>query len=383
MLAYTNYTQDARVRREAETLASFGYEVAVLCLRENAGQRCRELNGVDVRQLRVKKYRGHNKIRYIVSYLLFLVHASLVCNWLWISRKIDAIHVHNMPDFLVIAAIVPKLWGKKVVLDIHDSIPETFCGKFGEKTGSLYSLLCLEEALCCSVADRILCVNHIQRNAIVERGVREDKIYVCMNVPDHRIFNENGGRLEFGNHDSFRLVYHGTVERMLGIDLTIRAVAMLKERIPALVFHIIGAGKDLEEFEGLSTSLGLENHVHFSRKSYPVDVLPSVLKGMDLGVISNRKTSATELMLPVKMLEYIALGIPVVAPRLKTIGHYFSEDMLTFFTPGNVHSMADAIFSLYSSQKRRESQSMNARRFLAKYGWSMHQHDLIKFYDHL
>jgi len=383
MLAYTNYTRDARVRREAETLAGFGYEVTVLSLRENERQRCRKLNGVDVRELSVGKYRGHNKIRYLVSYLLFLIHASLVCNWLWINRRIDAIHVHNMPDFLVIAAIVPKLWGKKVVLDIHDSIPETFCGKFGEKTGSLYRLLCLEEALSCSVADRILCVNHIQRNAIVERGVREDKISVCMNVPDHRIFDDNGSRLESGHHDSFRLVYHGTVERMLGIDLTIRAVAMLKKRIPSLVFHIIGTGMHLEEFEDLSTRLGLEDNVHFSRKSYPVDVLPSVLKDMDLGVISNRRTSATELMLPVKMLEYIALGIPVVAPRLRTIEHYFSEDMLTFFTPGNAASLADAIFSLYRSQKRRESQSMNARRFLEKYGWPKHQRSLIEFYDHL
>ncbi|WP_390492043.1 hypothetical protein, partial [Staphylococcus pseudintermedius] len=68
---------------------------------------------------------------------------------------------------------------------------------------------------------------------------------------------------------------------------------------------------------------------------------------MDVGIIPNRKDSATDLMLPVKMLEYVAMGISVVAPRLKAIEHYFSDDMVSYFQPEDSNSMANAILGLY------------------------------------
>jgi glycosyltransferase involved in cell wall biosynthesis len=104
---------------------------------------------------------------------------------------------------------------------------------------------------------------------------------------------------------------------------------------------------------------------------------------MNLGVVCNRKGIATEMMLPVKMLEYIALGIPVVAPRLKCIRHYFSEDMLSFFEPGSVTSLASAILVLYRDPGRGAEQARRARAFLDRYGWGEHQHDLIRMYDGL
>ena len=68
---------------------------------------------------------------------------------------------------------------------------------------------------------------------------------------------------------------------------------------------------------------------------------------MDIGVIGNRRTAAGDLMLPVKMLEYICLDIPVVVPRLKTIEHYFSDDMVAYYEPEDVESLANAIYRLY------------------------------------
>ena len=104
---------------------------------------------------------------------------------------------------------------------------------------------------------------------------------------------------------------------------------------------------------------------------------------MDIGIIGNRKDMATELMLPVKMLEYIAMGIPVVAPKLKTIEYYFNEKMLCFYEPENVESMADAIYKLYKDEKLRKKQAKNAKTFLDKYGWETHKMDLINLYRNL
>ena len=88
-------------------------------------------------------------------------------------------------------------------------------------------------------------------------------------------------------------------------------------------------------------------------------------------------------MLPVKMLEYIALDIPVVAPRLKTIEHYFTDDMIGFFEPENCDSLASAILELKKNKSRREYQVVAAKRFLNRYGWENHKMELINLYEEI
>jgi glycosyltransferase involved in cell wall biosynthesis len=104
---------------------------------------------------------------------------------------------------------------------------------------------------------------------------------------------------------------------------------------------------------------------------------------MDLGVVSNRKNVATELMLPVKMLEYVAMNIPVVAPRLKTIQHYFNDKMVGFFEPDNVDSLASVIFELYNDRSKRKEQAQEAKSFTEKYSWTKYQNNLTGLYNEL
>src|SRR5436309_3932561 len=130
MIAYTNYAADARVRREAETLASQGFRVLCLTTRNSNAPAQLTLNGVEVRELHVPKYRGKSTSAYIGSYLRFLLASSAACLRLLARKELDVVHVHNLPDFLVLAGLVPRLLGRKVVLDVHDSVPETFATKF-------------------------------------------------------------------------------------------------------------------------------------------------------------------------------------------------------------------------------------------------------------
>jgi glycosyltransferase involved in cell wall biosynthesis len=384
MIAYTNYSTDPRVRREAETLARHWNSVVCLALCENTVAQTYELRGVTVRELPVRKYRGKSNGAYIRSYISFLARALAACTRLTLNKQFDAVHVHNMPDFLVFAAIVPRLLGKKMILDVHDSMPETYASKFGKSSRLIFKVLCLEETLCCRLAHKVICVNDIQRNALVGRGIPRSKTAVVLNVPDHHIFKVHevaGNGRRNGEPSPFRVVYHGTIDLAAGLDLAIEAITRLVRVIPDLEFHVLGTGKDLEECVAMAQRLGVEDRVRFSRKMFPVHDLPEHLKDMDVGVIPNRMNIATELQLPVKMLEYVALGIPVVGARLKTIQHYFTAEMISYFEPGNANSLAAAIHGLWINKEKRDDQILKAQAFFDTYGWEKHQMDLLRLYE--
>lgn len=384
MIAYTKYSCDSRVRREAETLVSHqDFEVTFIVPKEGDLPRNYRMDGVNVVELDIKQYQGKSKKSYMLSYLKYLVLAFISCTRLFFARKVDVVHVHNMPDFLVYAAMIPRLFGKKVILDVHDSVPETYATKFGRESNVLFKLFCWEEALSCWFAHKIICVNHTQMDLLVERGIPAQKMTISMNVPDHKRFSLKDYDNDIvKSSTNFNLVYHGTIVKRLGIDLTIQAVAKLKDKIPGLKFYVFGDGDDRNEFIELSKSLGVDKYVHF-RKFVPIESLPSTLENMHLGVVSNRKSIATEIMLPVKMLEYVALNIPVVAPRLRTIQYYFSEDMVCYFDPESIDDLARAILELYNDESKRTAQVQMAREFINKYGWENHQMDLINLYKKL
>jgi glycosyltransferase involved in cell wall biosynthesis len=383
MIAYSNYLGDARIRREAETLASTGeYEVTVLALNNGKQGRSYTNGGVVVRELKTAKYQGKSLFRYMLSYLKFMAEASRLCNKLYSEGRVWAFHVHNIPNFLVFATLFPRILGGKLILDIHDSVPETYSAKFGDR-GLFFRLLCLEEALSCKLANRIICVNQPQKDVLVGRGIDSGKIAISMNVPDPRFFKLQANKdTESRKNQGFKLVYHGTLARRLGLDLAIEAVARLAPEIPGLEFYVMGSGDDKEEFQELAKALKVSQIVHFPGM-IPLEKLKDTIQGMDLGIIANRKNLATELMLPVKMMEYIALGIPVVAPRLKAIEYYFDKEMVGYFEPESIDSLAGRILALYKNDSQRKRQTEKARAFLEQYGWENHQFDLLNLYKHL
>jgi glycosyltransferase involved in cell wall biosynthesis len=384
MVAYTDYAGDARVRREAETLAANGFRVRCLTTRNGDAPRMYALQGVDIQELNVAKYRGKSTRAYVSSYLRFVVAAAAACVRMMARGELDIVHAHNIPNFLVLAGLVPRLAGRKVVLDIHDSVPETFAAKFPD--GSLMrQALFMEERFSVAIAHRVICVNHPQRDTLVARGIPDEKTFISMNVPDPRIFSHANGHTNAFDScgEPLRLVYHGTMAQRQGVDILIRAVNRLRRRIPRVQLHLWGHGDDLGSFQSLARDLNLDNFVFFNRSGYPLDELPERLGAMDIGVLGNRRNIACDLMLPVKLLEYVSLGIPTIAPRLKTIERYFSEDMVTYYEPENVESLVEAVIELHGDSNRCRGQAALARRFLDQYGWERQGEDLVTMYHTL
>jgi glycosyltransferase involved in cell wall biosynthesis len=389
VINYSDYYEDLRIRRAAESIAACpGYQVSVLALKKTERPQKYSLRGVDVTELNIAKYQGKSNLRYMISYFKFTMLALFACSKLQLKNSTDIVHVHNMPNFIIFSAIIPRLLGKRVILDVHDTLLETYEAKFaGSARGGLLAILkvflMIEERLSFKMAHRIICVNQIQKEALVLRGIPSSKIVIVLNMPNLSSLNPRTcGSYSTGLNNHFNLVYHGTIAKRLGIDHAIRAVAQISAMIPHIAFHVIGGGDDMQAFIDLSRELHAEDHVYFSER-IPFDELVGVLRKMDLCVVPNRKNAASELMLPVKLLDCVSLGIPVVAARLKTIEYYFSEDMLTFFEPDNVDSLAQAIGYAYRNQDIIKEKARSARQHLEQYSWERQESVLINLYREL
>lgn len=361
MVVYSLYSMDARVKKYVKTLKEAGWEVHVISLYEDAGHREKVFYCG-------RKYQGNSTMKYILSYFSFFIKALLKLSINFLKYKYKIIHVHNMPDFLVFTAIVPRLLGTKIILDMHDSMPELFSVKFNiAKSHFLIKLLKLQELISANFSDCVIVVNHPQRELVKSHGIYSKKIEVIMNVAEEKIFSLQKRRRK--QKKDFILVYHGTISRRLGIETAIKAVALVKEKIKNLKFYIYGAGEYLEEAIKLTDYLKLNEIVYFSKKFIPVEELPDVLEKADVGIVPTERNEYAEYMLPVKLLEYVAMGIPVVCSRLKTIEYYFSPSQVRYFKPGDENDLAKAILFFYNNPQARKEYAERAREFSRIYNW--------------
>lgn len=385
-IAYTEYTCDQRVRREAEALAGRGDTVHFIGLHEGLGKAEESKNGVRITRIRLGRYRGKNPFKYILSYVCFFIAASAIMLARHLKKGYDVIHVHTMPDLMVFVALPAKLLGARVILDVHDTMPELWQSKFAvPERHILVRLLMLQERVSCWFADRVVAVHEPHRSLLEKRGAAPSKLATIMNVPDPKTLGpvKRPWANPTEDRDRLRLVYHGTVSQRLGLDIALRAFVQVLELYPNARFDIYGSGDAGPAIKDLILSLELEKNVYFSNSEFRGEDIPSILCGATLGVIPNRADVATQYMLPVKLLEYVHLGIPAVVPKLSVIQYYFKKDAVAYYVPEDISSLQTAICGLLGDRHKRERLIQNAQLGIEKYSWADMKTELFRVVDDL
>ena len=381
MAAYTNYRRDPRVRREAEALVRAGHSVTFLASRQLEEARRETIEGVEIRKLPSIGNQKTSALVYVLDYCWFflLVFGHLLVR----PRRYQLIHTNNMPDFLAFSAILPRLFGRPVIHDVHDLMPELYMEKFAvSESKPFIRLLKAQEKWAGRFATVVLTVEGRLKDILASRGIPLQKIHVLMNLPDHRIFRPRPSTAGKSAQSRFVVVYHGTLARRLGLDIALHAVAMIAADIPGLELRIIGAGEERQPLMSLRDALGLQHVVTFSNGFVPVEDIPAMICDADLGLIPLRVSSGTDIMLPTKLLEYVAMGIPCVVPRTGTICRYFDPEMVQFFEAENPGSLSQAILTMYRDPERRDQLATQATaRFGDKFNWAgqeKHYVDLVE-----
>lgn len=385
MITYSYYSFDARVQREAEALATRGDRVDVISLKEG-DQKQSNINGVDVLFVPIRGYhcaRTKSKIKYITNYLLFFLLVFIRVASLHIRKRYDIIHVNTVPDFIVFTALIPKLLGAKVILDFHDLMPEMYMSKFGLSKNHLFiKALKWQERIGGWFADALIAVNKVHLEALVNHRNPRRKFSIVMNTADEKMFHRLSNRKQVSK-DRFKIIYHGTLVRRYGVDIAIKSINIVKEKIPNIRFEIYGDGEALDDLLRLTDDLSLNRYVYFSKQFVLMKELVKLILDADVAVVPNRDDCFTQYILPLKLLEYVAMEIPVISSRTRTIQAYFDDSMVRFFNPGDETDLADAILDFYRHPDRRKRFALNADRFNQRYNWAQQKQIYYQLIDSL
>lgn len=350
-------------------LLEAGYEVDVVCLRGPEESRRDTYHGVQIHRLSVQIHKD-TLIRQSLNYVHFFLRALWKVSALHFRRRYRSVQVHNLPDFLVFCAIVPKVFGAAIVLDLHDLMPEFFAGRFGYGNRVwIQKAIILQERLACRFADHVITVSDHWRAALIKRGLSSEKTSVVINAADGAIFRPSSPR-RTQQAGSMALIYHGTVAFRHGLDLVIEAIAILHEDAPNLTLTVLGRGDYIATLRDQARRLGLQSRVSISNDYVLAEKLPAILEEADMGIVPYRNDVFTDSLIPTKLLEYAALGIPSIAARTSAIHGLASDTMVHYFRPGDAEDLSRQLLLLYREPRRRQELAQATEQLNLRYNWT-------------
>jgi glycosyltransferase involved in cell wall biosynthesis len=388
VVVFSYYSEDPRPRRAAEALVKEGMSVDVVCLRASRGEARREtVNGVAVLRLPLQRRRG-GAAGYLWQYAAFILGALAVLAARSLTRRYDLVHVHNMPDALVLSALVPKALGARVILDLHDPMPELMMTIFGfdQESRWVRALKRLERWSIRQV-DLVLTVNLACQRLFASRSCPPEKIRVVMNAPDEEVFGPpwaGPARAEGGDGGRpFAIMYHGSLVERNGLALAVEAVARLRASGAPVELKIYGrANEFLTRIMESVQARGLAEAIHYLGPR-PLEQIVTAIEACDAGVIPNSRNIFAELNTPTRIFEYLAVGRPVIAPRAPGILDYFGEDDLTFFELGDAEDLARKIESVRSDPRRAAAVVRRGQAVYREHTWRQEREVLLDLVDEL
>lgn len=369
MVVQSYYLRDPRVRREAEALARERYDVDVIALRDKGQPRKETVNGVHITRVPIARRRA-TVLRYLFEYTLFFCAVSILLFVRLFTRRYDLIHVNNMPDFLVFSTILPKLFGAKIILDVHDPMAEVFVSKYGIGSGSTtIRLLKWQEKVSLRYCHQVLTVSEVMKERL-QYAARYTPISVVLNVPDESIFRRPDHDLSTRrSHDTFTLLYTGTISARYGLAVAIEAAARLRREIPGLRLLLVGEGDDLPYLRDMVDRLDLNDVVEF-RPPVSLSEIPDIVADCDIGISPHVSDAFMHLYFSTKVAEFVNMGLPTVVTRTQTIERYFDKDTVKYCEAGSVDSFANAVVELYKNPDLRARISMRCREFARRWSWA-------------
>jgi glycosyltransferase involved in cell wall biosynthesis len=376
MLAYAFYDNDCRILQYTQALRARGHSVDVIALRREGQAPFSIVDGVRVHRIQGRTRNENGRLSYVTRIMRFFAHSALFLGGKHLANSYDLIHVHSVPDFLVFAALVPKLTGTPVILDIHDILPEFYASKFGACHNSFWFRLAkVIERVSVWFADHVIVANHIWRDRVADRSQCAGRCTAICNYPDTRLFFRRQPRIP---DNRVRLIYPGTLNSHQGVDIAIRAFSRIAAQVPHAELQIYGDGPEEANLRDLVKSLAMEDCIHV-RASVPLHEIAEIMANSDIAVVPKRVTTGFgNEAASTKILQFMALGVPVIVSRSRVDSYYFDDSVVQFFEPEDEASLAATMLTLIGDPELRRRLVENASRYEQQHRWETKSRDYLQ-----
>jgi glycosyltransferase involved in cell wall biosynthesis len=381
MVVFSSYPADPRPRRTAEALLKEGMHLDLICEADEKLPKRENLGDLEIFRVRITHHRG-GKVSYAYEYSAFILMSASILAWRLLRRRYDLIYIHNMPDILVLSALLPKALGAKVILDQHDPMPELMMTIFNLEESSLgVRLIRKLEKWSIACANLVITVNVACKRIFAARSCPSEKIGVVMNSPDGEIFPYRDAASypvsESTSGKPFVIMYHGSLVERNGLDLAVEALVRVRKTVPNAELKVCGRKTPfLEAVMQKARESGVENCIRY-RGPKRLEELVSEIESCDVGVIPNQRNPFTDINTPTRIFEYLALGKPVIAPRTPGIQDYFDLDSLLFFEAGDATELAEKIEHLYFNPREATEIAERGQRVYLAHTWQQERETLV------
>lgn len=373
---------DRRVWQEALALRAHGHSVNIICPKGRGFDKGHEI----LEDVHIYRYglplEADSALGYGLEYGLALLMQFGLALRVAVTRGFDVIHGCNPPDTIFLIARFFKLFGKRFIFDHHDINPELYEAKFGRRD-RWYRLLCRLECWTFATADTSIATNESYRRIAIERGhMTPARVFVVRSGADLTRVRALPPRAELRRGKAHLVGYVGVIGKQEGLDLLLEAVAHMRRALQRddVHFVIVGDGTELAAIRQLCRQLALDDCVEFTGR-IPDAALWEIMSTADVCVNPDRANDMNDKSTMNKILEYMALGKPIVQFDL-TEGRFSAGEASLYARPNDVADFAARLCELLDDPARRATMGAIGRRRVEEgLAWHHQIPRLLEAYD--
>ena len=379
---------DPRVWREARTLHEAGFRVCIICPRGTTRDREKQacINGIFIYRYQLSPTTEHPS-SYIREYLEAMIYTFLYSLRVWFRHGFDVIHAANPPDIFFLIGLFYRLFGKKYIFDQHDLAPEVFQVKFSQQQNGrnrlLHRLMLMLEHCSYATAHRVITTNQSQKLMAITRGGRAPhEIFVVRSGPEIARYQPGEADITLKQGHPYLLLYVGVMGSQDGIEYALQAMAELvhNRQHQDIALALLGDGDQRSALQNLAHQLQLDDYVTFTGWVDQPELL-RYLNTADIGICPDPSNVLNDRCTMLKTMEYMAMGIPIVAFDLPET-RYSAQDAALYAPANNVTALANNIEQLLTDADLRLRMGASGRkRIVEELCWERTKEALLKAYS--
>lgn len=372
---------DSRVWKEAVSLRDDGYEVTVLCPRGKGYLKRHEvLDGVHIYRHPMPR-EGNGALGYVYEYGSALIWEFLYTWWIYVRRGFHVIQGCNPPDDIFLVALPFKLFGVKYIFDHHDANPELYLSKY-EKKGVFYKIQVWLEKMTYRCSDVVMATNASYAELAVTRGgLAPEDVFVVRNGPDLETFRSVPAKPDRKFGRQFLVGYVGTMSIQEGLDILLDVALHIKNLGRRDVhFTCVGGGPGLAGLQQMVKDKNLGDCVNFTGRISDQELM-EILSTADVCVNPDKPCEMNDISTMIKIMEYMALGKPIVQFDLKE-GRFSAGEASLYSDNGDqVNDFANKILWLLERpDERKKMGEFGKRRVEQALAWKYSVQNLLAAY---